>query len=126
MRSLDRAKKFRCEDRYRTVAALVDDIARHLEGVPVHAHPDRWYRRGKFVRRHRGGVAVTAVALAILIGGGVSLWLAREATQQRDRAFALAARNEAVVNFVNEMLTEVRPPTGRSRSAICSTAACRC
>ncbi len=108
---LNRALKFRPEERYGTVAELLDDIRRHLDGAPVRAQPDSLtYRLGKFVRRHRAAVATgSALALAILIGGGVSLWQAREAMLQRDRAFALAARNEAVVDFVNEMLTEVAP-----------------
>ena len=41
------------EERYLTVHAFVDDIARHLTSRPVLAQPDRlWYRVHKFVARN--------------------------------------------------------------------------
>ena len=48
--------------RYSTVAALGEDLERHLDGQPVHAQaPSTWYRLRKFVARHRlpvlGGAA---------------------------------------------------------------------
>src|SRR5580765_5957289 len=56
------------ERRYASAGAFADDIERMLNGRPVAAHPpSRLYRAGKFVRRHRGGVAATAIfALGIL------------------------------------------------------------
>jgi serine/threonine-protein kinase len=48
--------------RYPSAAALREDIDRHLEGRAVLARPDSaGYRLRKFVRRHRGAVAVAAV-----------------------------------------------------------------
>jgi serine/threonine protein kinase/tetratricopeptide (TPR) repeat protein len=50
--------------RYASVAALADDIRRHLDGRPVLARPDRpAYRAGKFVRRHRTTVLATGLAV---------------------------------------------------------------
>ena len=50
--------------RYPGAAALGDDLRRHLAGLRVEARPDTFsYRAGKFVRRHRGGVAAAALTL---------------------------------------------------------------
>jgi serine/threonine-protein kinase len=77
----------------------------------VSARPDSLlYRAGKFVVRNRLVVsAATIVLLTIVAAAAVSIWQAIEATRQRDRALSLAARNEAVIDFVNGMLTEVAP-----------------
>ena len=51
--------------RYQTVNALALDIRRHLNDEPVLAGPPgATYRSGKFVRRHRVGVAAAATAVA--------------------------------------------------------------
>lgn len=50
------------ERRYPTAGALADDIKRHLDGHAVEAHPPSgWYVTRKFLQRHRGGVAATAI-----------------------------------------------------------------
>jgi tetratricopeptide (TPR) repeat protein len=53
--------------------------------------------------------AAAIVLLTIVAAAAVSIWEAIEATRQRDRALALAARNTAVIEFVKGMLTEVAP-----------------
>lgn len=67
--------------RYGSAQELADDIRRYLAGQPVLAHPDSTaYRMGKFLRRHRVGVAVAAAALvAVLVSAGVALWQAGQA-----------------------------------------------
>jgi serine/threonine-protein kinase len=53
--------------RYPTVAAFADDLRRYLAHEPVSARPDSvGYRTARFVRRHRGGVAL-AVALVLAL-----------------------------------------------------------
>jgi eukaryotic-like serine/threonine-protein kinase len=98
-------------ERYPTVEAFAEDLRRHLNHEPVSARPDSLlYRAGKFVRRN--GLAVGAAAIVLLTvvaAAAVSLQQAIEATRQRDHALSLAARNEAVIDFVNGMLTEVAP-----------------
>ncbi|HET6546526.1 MAG TPA: tetratricopeptide repeat protein [Rhodanobacteraceae bacterium] len=76
------------ERRYASAGAFAEDIARHLDGLPVAAHPpSRWYRARKFVRRHRGGVASTvAFLLAILAALGLALWQADVARDETLRA----------------------------------------
>ncbi len=75
-------------ERYSSVDALAEDLARHLAGRPIAARPPRLaYRLQKFVRRHRLGVVVGAVALAAAIGFGfVIIAGQREAERQRDLA----------------------------------------
>src|SRR5581483_11439669 len=75
------------ERRYGSASALADDIERYLEQRPVSAHPpSRWYRAGRFIARHRGAVALTAVLLlAILVSLWVAVWQAGGARQHGAR-----------------------------------------
>jgi eukaryotic-like serine/threonine-protein kinase len=55
--------------RYSSVEQLSEDVRRHLDGLPVAARPDTFvYRTGKFVRRHRLGLAAVAVLILALAG----------------------------------------------------------
>lgn len=78
------------EDRYRSAGMLADDVQRHLDGLPISAHPPtRWYRARKFVARHRGGVALTAaLVLGILASLAMALVQARRASEEADLARA--------------------------------------
>jgi tetratricopeptide (TPR) repeat protein len=98
-------------ERYPTVEAFAEDLRRHLNHEPVNARADSFaYRAGKFVVRNRLAVgAATMVLLTIIAAAAVSVWEAIEATRQRDRALSLVARNDAVIEFVKGMLTEVAP-----------------
>jgi serine/threonine protein kinase/tetratricopeptide (TPR) repeat protein len=89
--------------RYASAGALAEDIERHLDRQPVLAHPpSRWYRTSKFIDRHRGGVATTAVfMLAILVSLSVALWQAHVARQQ-------AARANMVRAFVESLFAPIR------------------
>jgi len=79
--------------RYRSAAALADDLRRHVEGRPIAARPDTLsYRLGKFVRRHRGGVAVAlASVVAIVVALVLALWQASVARSEAARATREAA-----------------------------------
>jgi serine/threonine protein kinase/Tfp pilus assembly protein PilF len=70
--------------RYLSVTALSADINAHLLGFPVHARPDTWrYRTGKFIHRHKAGVAIAVVAVIGLIGFSIGMaLLARRATRE--------------------------------------------
>jgi eukaryotic-like serine/threonine-protein kinase len=59
------------ERRYRSAAALADDLVLHRQGRPVAARPNRFaYRAGKFARRRPGILAVAVAALLIVAGFG--------------------------------------------------------
>jgi eukaryotic-like serine/threonine-protein kinase len=98
-------------ERYATADAFAQDLRRYLNDEPVAARADSLaYRARKFIVRNALLVTATAIVmLAVIVAAGVSMGQAREATRQRDRALALSARNAAVVDFVNSMLTEVAP-----------------
>jgi serine/threonine protein kinase/tetratricopeptide (TPR) repeat protein len=97
--------------RYPSVARLAEDVDRHLKGLPVIARPDSFsYRAGKFIRRHRFGVAATLLIVAC--AGTASVGIARQASvaaAQRDEALQARAQAEAVVTFLEDMLTSVKP-----------------
>ena len=76
------------ERRYVSIEQFAEDVRRHLQGLPVTATPDSIaYRVRKFVRRHRLGMAASALVLVALIGGMVAtLREARIAQAERARA----------------------------------------
>jgi eukaryotic-like serine/threonine-protein kinase len=76
------------ERRYTSVEQFSEDIRRHLEGLPVAAHRDTLgYRSGKFIRRHRTGVAAAGLIVLCLLGGIVgTVWQAHVARVERARA----------------------------------------
>lgn len=94
-------------ERYRSVEAFAEDIARHLAGEPVHARPgSARYRFMKFIRRHAGAVsAAAAIVLAVGIGGGVALWQANVARVE-------AARAERVKEFIASIFEQAVPRAG--------------
>src|SRR5690606_4624944 len=92
--------------RYPSAAAFLEDLRRHRGGHPVLARPDSAaYRTGKFVSRHRIGVATGALLVLAAIGVFV-----REG-QLRRRAEANAARAAAVSDYLVGVF-EVSDPLG--------------
>jgi len=91
MKALEKDRK----RRFDTANDLLQDVERHLKHEPVEAAaPSFIYRTGKFIRRHRLGVAAgCAVAVAVVLGAVVSLWQAGRASKEAARASQLA-RNE--------------------------------
>ncbi|MBS0382669.1 MAG: serine/threonine protein kinase [Proteobacteria bacterium] len=98
------------ERRYGSGGALADDIERYLDRLPVQAHPpSRWYRASRFVIRHRGGVAVTAILfLAILASLSIALWQAQVARREAQRA-------NAIRDFVVGLLQKTAPDVAASQ-----------
>ena len=96
------------ERRYASARALAEDVRRHVQGEPVSAQPDTVpYRMGKFVRRHRFGVAVAGLIAALIVGFGVSLAREYERTaRERDKA-------ERVSQLLIELLVEADPTRHR-------------
>jgi serine/threonine-protein kinase len=96
--------------RYPSVERLATDLRRHLTGLPVTARPDRLaYRAGKFVRRHRLGVAAGGTILLSFVGGfAATLWQARQVARE-------AARSERVTEFLVSLFREADPEQARGR-----------
>src|SRR5262245_56940246 len=79
------------QHRYVGAGALAEDLERFLQGHPVAARPEgRRYRTGKFVRRHRVGIAVAATLVLSLVGGlAATAWQARAKTLEAQKAEAV-------------------------------------
>jgi non-specific serine/threonine protein kinase/serine/threonine-protein kinase len=97
--------------RYSSPSELAADIDRHLRSEPVLAGPPSVaYRAGKFVRRHRAGVAVAAGLLLTLVVFAVTMAVqARRIARERDRAESEAAKARAVNEFMRETLGAASP-----------------
>ena len=113
---IDKACAHAPDDRYTTVAGLLDDLERFREHYPVRAHaPDRGYRTRKFVRRNPVMIGGLAATFASLVGGlivaGVLYVEAESARQQasveQQRAEGHAEELEQVVRFQSEQLSEI-------------------
>jgi len=92
------------QERYRTMDAFAEDLARYLDGRPVLARPDSaWYRLRKFAARNRLAVgAAGIVLLAVVAGAGIALWQARVAIAERARA-------EEVNHLMASIFTDADP-----------------
>ncbi len=75
-------------ERYGSVDALAQDVKRYLDGEPVLARRQTTiYRLGKFIRRHRVGVAVGLATAALLVGSlGYAVWRQQQALREARRA----------------------------------------
>ena len=100
--------------RYDSVTTFAEDLERYLNDEAVLAcPPSTMYRFTKFV--HRNTVVLTTsmlVAIALLIGTGLSLWQAREAIKARDDADGQRQRAEANVQLALDALEQVYLPFG--------------
>ncbi len=112
---LAKTLKKNVQDRYQSVEAFADDIARHLAGEPVLARPDTlYYKTGKFIQRNRTAVALSAViAIAVIAGVTGTIIQAKRAEQQalqakleRDRAIQELTFAEAAEEFMRFLLSE--------------------
>jgi non-specific serine/threonine protein kinase/serine/threonine-protein kinase len=91
--------------RYETANELAQDLERHLRHEPVLARaPSARYRLGKFVKRHRMGVAAgTAVVAALVIG----LSLATVGMVRAQRAERRAEQEADAARQVSDFLVEL-------------------
>lgn len=106
-----RALSLEPERRYPSAAALLDDLQRHRQGLPVSARPDTWsYRARRFVRRNALPVAVASALVLLLAGFAVSMAIQQAAAaRQRDRAEQAAARANRVSEFLVQLFDVADP-----------------
>jgi eukaryotic-like serine/threonine-protein kinase len=97
--------------RYASVEQLAEDLDRAMTGRPVLARPDSvTYRARKFVRRHRAGVAALVVLGVPLVAGVAgTLWQARVAAGERDRAELEARKAQVITTFLLDVLGSADP-----------------
>ncbi len=104
--------------RYQSVALLMEDLWRHLDGRPVHARPDRLlYRTGKFVGRNRAAVVVGIGAVAALVAMGIAT--ARSRTTVSPTGSGLLAPRDRI------LVADVIAPAGDSELGAAVTEAMR-
>src|SRR5258706_13483320 len=94
--------------RYETVNGLAADIEHHLKNEPVLAGPPTArYRTKKFVRKHRGAVAIAAgFTLLLIVATALSAGLAGWANRERQRAEQNAAKSQQVARFLKDILKD--------------------
>ena len=93
------------ERRYGSVERLAEDVRRHRDGRPVLARRGTLaYRSGKFVRRHRAGLAA-AVLVFVALGVGLAATLG-EARRARAAEARAQRRFDDVRKLANSLLFE--------------------
>jgi eukaryotic-like serine/threonine-protein kinase len=97
--------------RYASVLQFSEDIRNHIEGNPVSARRDTsGYRAAKFVGRHKTGVAATALLILSLSAGvAATLWQARVAVSEGQRARLESAKAQRINTFLQDMLSFSSP-----------------
>lgn len=92
--------------RYPSVEQFAEDIRRHLQGLPVIARKPSWkYRAGKFVQRHKLGMAATTLVL-LAVAGGVAATI-REARIAAANARRAEQRFNDVRKLANSLMFEI-------------------
>jgi eukaryotic-like serine/threonine-protein kinase len=106
--------------RYASVAALADDIRRHLESRPIQARQaSAWYRGTRFARRHWRPLTAAAVLIATLAAGIVATRLqARRAERRFDEVRRLA---NTVMNDVHAAIRDL-PASAKAQEIVVATA----
>jgi uracil-DNA glycosylase family 4 len=94
--------------RYATPLDLASDIEHYLRDEPVSAHvPSVSYRMRKYVRRHRVGVALSGVAVLLLVGFAIAQTVElRRVREERDRA-------DRITDFMTNMFADADPSHAR-------------
>jgi non-specific serine/threonine protein kinase/serine/threonine-protein kinase len=103
------------ERRYQTVRELSRDIAHYIADEPVAARPpSAGYRMRKFVRRHRLGVSVGAVAaVGLFLGLGTTSMLMVRARRAEREAQRQASVSRSVSDFLVNLFSVSDPASGR-------------
>ena len=104
--------------RYSTASDLAADITRHLKKEPIIARPpSRIYNVGKFIRRHKWGVAMaTLLTLAIVIGGAAATIGFVRSTKAERLARQEAQTATQVSNFLVDLFNVSDPGEARGKT----------
>jgi tetratricopeptide (TPR) repeat protein/predicted Ser/Thr protein kinase len=116
-----KALRKRPEERYRSVEALLEDLARWRGGEPVHAmRGGRLYHARKFARRHWGALAATTLVAALTAG---FIWRLDAELSRTERARATAEleraaaeRERSVAEKVTDLMIQVIGQADPSRA----------
>lgn len=114
-----RALEVQVERRYGSAAELAEELRRWLGHEPVHAvGGGRVYRLGRFVRRNRAlTTALASLAVALLVGAGVSTFFAFAARAQAQKAELEAHRAKTSAEFLASVFAEADSDNAGGRGA---------
>jgi tetratricopeptide (TPR) repeat protein len=109
--------------RYQTANGFAMDVQRYLHDEPVEAcPPSAWYRLGKFARRKKTALAITACAFVALAGvAGALGWAVRDREARKQQAAKEREMWEAALDSeVKKTLDETGPliEQGKWREAL--------
>jgi non-specific serine/threonine protein kinase/serine/threonine-protein kinase len=104
--------------RYGSPSELAADLQRFLNNEPVTARPaSPAYRLQKYVRRHRVGVSIAAVALLLLVAVAVMQAVQiRRIREERDRTARERDRANRIAGFMTQMFKVSDPSQARGNS----------
>lgn len=104
--------------RYRSVEQFSTDILHHLAGLPVVARPaSPRYVLGKFVRRHRVGVAASAVIGALMVAVVVlAVRFAVTTAAQNERIARERDKAEQVADFLVDIFDVSNPNAAQGQT----------
>ena len=95
---IDRATRFRTEDRYPDVQALTQDLHRFLDGQEVDAAPDNAMQRtARWLAQHRQTTLLALVTMLVVLFAGTTVNLAHNQRQKE----AAAAHEAALAEVLN-------------------------
>ncbi len=98
-------------ERYASVAAMADDVQRHLQQQPVLARrPGAGYVLRRFVQRHRLPVAASLLASLLLAGVGLQAWQAQQAARSSQ------TQAQTVDGLLQSLFRGMGPDVAASRS----------
>jgi WD40 repeat protein/tRNA A-37 threonylcarbamoyl transferase component Bud32 len=108
------------DKRYASVEQLIEDLERHLGGLPVKARAATVsYRAGKFVRRNVASVAAACIVLATLSSATVlSLQQARRADEQAANAEQQRELAESQTSLARDQAAVARARAQAMRDAL--------
>jgi eukaryotic-like serine/threonine-protein kinase len=93
------------QHRYASAQDLAKDLDSYTLGLPVSARRDTFsYRSGKFIKRNKFALVVTAVFALVLLGGAVAI--VREARIARMQQASAERRFESLRKLTNSLLFE--------------------
>lgn len=103
--------------RYQSADQFLEDINRYLSGLPVHAQSDAWfYRSGKFIQRHRIGVAATTAVAVLLVAVSVlALRFALITARQNEEIRIALEKKDQVTDLTISMFEVSDPEIARGR-----------
>ncbi len=106
--------------RYGTVEQFSADIWRHLDGMPVIARPATFsYRASKFIKRNKVGVIAGGLILVAVVAGIITtLWQARIAREEAEKAQKINAFLQNVLNFSNPHWLSSNPKRDRNAKIV--------